>query len=89
MAILWLEGSGKLKKFDDLIGNQTRDLLAYSIVPQPSMLPQAQLTNVADYKQVLILYKAQNAFHNGLQVTFHFLNTRQNFNITVKQDVCI
>jgi hypothetical protein len=58
MAILWLEGSGKLKKFNDLIGNRTGDLPACSIVPQPTMLPYAQLINVADKKQVFILYKA-------------------------------
>jgi hypothetical protein len=33
-----LEGLGKLKKFNDLIGSQTRDLPACSIAPQSSML---------------------------------------------------
>jgi hypothetical protein len=36
-----LEGLGQLKKFNDLIGNQTRDLPDCSIVPQPTMLPRA------------------------------------------------
>jgi hypothetical protein len=41
MAIFWLKGLGKLKKFNDLIGNKTLDLPACSIVPQPTMLPRA------------------------------------------------
>jgi hypothetical protein len=37
-----LEGLRKLnKKFNDLIGNRTRDLPACSIVPEPAMLPGA------------------------------------------------
>jgi hypothetical protein len=39
-----LEGLGKLKKkkkFNDFIGNQTRDLPACSIVPQPTTLQRA------------------------------------------------
>jgi hypothetical protein len=39
-AIVWLEGLGKLKKSND-IGNQTRDLPACSIVPQPTTLLHA------------------------------------------------
>jgi hypothetical protein len=31
-----LEGLGKFKKFNDLIGNHTHDLPDYSIVPQPT-----------------------------------------------------
>jgi hypothetical protein len=39
-----LEGLGKLKKkFCDLTGTRTRDLLAYNIAPQPSTLPRALL----------------------------------------------
>jgi hypothetical protein len=34
-----LEGLGKFKKSSDLIGNRTRYLPAYSIVPQPTTLP--------------------------------------------------
>jgi hypothetical protein len=41
MAIVQLEGLGKLKKFIHLIGNQTDDLPACSIVPQPAILPLA------------------------------------------------
>jgi hypothetical protein len=33
-----LEGLGESKKSDDLICNRTQDLLACSIVPQPTML---------------------------------------------------
>jgi hypothetical protein len=36
-----LEGLGKLKKSNDLIGNRTRDLLACSIMPQPTTIPRA------------------------------------------------
>jgi hypothetical protein len=38
-----LEGLGELKKRKDLIWNRTRDLLACSIMPQPSMIPDAAL----------------------------------------------
>jgi hypothetical protein len=41
MDILRLEELGKLKKFNDLIGNRIRDLPACSIVPQPTTLPRA------------------------------------------------
>jgi hypothetical protein len=36
-----LEGLGKLKNPNDLIGNRTRDLPACSIVPQQTTLPRA------------------------------------------------
>jgi hypothetical protein len=36
-----LEGLGKLKKKIDLVGTRSRDLPAYSIVPQPITLPHA------------------------------------------------
>jgi hypothetical protein len=36
-----LEGLGQLEKSNDLIGNRTRDLPDYSIVPQPTTLPSA------------------------------------------------
>jgi hypothetical protein len=39
---VWLEGLGKLKNID-LIGTRTRDLLACSIVPQPTALPRAPI----------------------------------------------
>jgi hypothetical protein len=38
-AILRLEGLGKLRKSNDLIGTRTRDLPSCSIAPQPSTLP--------------------------------------------------
>jgi hypothetical protein len=43
-AIWRLEGLGKLKKSNDLIGNQTRDLPACRIVPQPTTLSRTPLT---------------------------------------------
>jgi hypothetical protein len=39
-AIARLEGTGKLKIFNDLIGTRTRYLPACSIVPQPTTLPR-------------------------------------------------
>jgi hypothetical protein len=36
-----LEGLSKLKIFNDLIGNRTCDILACSIVPEPTTLPRA------------------------------------------------
>jgi hypothetical protein len=41
MAIVQLEGLGTQKKFNDLMGNRTRDLPACSIVSQPTTLPRA------------------------------------------------
>jgi hypothetical protein len=38
-----LEGLGQLNKFNDLIGNRTRDLPACNIIPQPTTLPRAPL----------------------------------------------
>jgi hypothetical protein len=35
-----LEGLGKLKNINDLIGTRTRDIPVCSIVPQPSTLPR-------------------------------------------------
>jgi hypothetical protein len=36
-----LEGIGKLNKFSNFIGTQTREFPACSITPQPSTLPRA------------------------------------------------
>jgi hypothetical protein len=41
MAIWRLEGLGKLKNSNDLIGTRNRDLPASSIVPKPTTLPRA------------------------------------------------
>jgi hypothetical protein len=40
-AIVRLEGLGKLKNIQDLIGNRTRDLPTCSTEPQPTTLPRA------------------------------------------------
>jgi hypothetical protein len=40
MAIVRLEGLGKSKISDDLIGNRTRDLPTCSLVSQPTTLPK-------------------------------------------------
>jgi hypothetical protein len=37
-----LEGLGQLKKSNNFMGNQTRDLPACSTVPQPTTLPREQ-----------------------------------------------
>jgi hypothetical protein len=42
-ATVLLEGLGKLKKSNDFIGNQTRDLPPCTTVPQPTMLPCAPI----------------------------------------------
>jgi hypothetical protein len=38
-----LEGLGDLKKSNELIGNRTRDLPAYSTVPESTTLPRASI----------------------------------------------
>jgi hypothetical protein len=40
-----LEGLGKLKKINDVIGTRTRDLPACSIAPQPSTLARVPYDN--------------------------------------------
>jgi hypothetical protein len=40
-VIVQLEGLGKLKKSNNLIGNRTHDLVAFSVVPQPTALLHA------------------------------------------------
>jgi hypothetical protein len=49
---VWLDELGKLKKSNDLFGNQTHNLLACSIVPQSTMLPRApsQIMTDKNYK---------------------------------------
>jgi hypothetical protein len=60
-----LEGLGQLKKFNDLIGNRTRDLLPRSIAPQPSTLPR--------FHFVLFLHK-QSPLNTGARICFRVLN---------------
>jgi hypothetical protein len=61
---VWLEGLGKLKKFSDLIGTQTRDLPACSIVPQPITLPHYSIfCKIGDlHKSLHIFVRNVNAF---------------------------
>jgi hypothetical protein len=40
MAIVWLKGLDKLKKFRDFTATEVRDLPASTIVPQPRALPR-------------------------------------------------
>jgi hypothetical protein len=50
-VLMRLEGLGKLKISNYLIGNRTRDLPACSIVPQPTTLPRAPWNDVRyEYK---------------------------------------
>jgi hypothetical protein len=42
-AMVWLEGLGKLKKFNHFYGTRARDLLACSIAPQSSPLLRATI----------------------------------------------
>jgi hypothetical protein len=44
-----LEGLGQLKKFNDLIGDQTRDLPTCSIVPQPTTLLRAPAGSIFNH----------------------------------------
>jgi hypothetical protein len=46
-----LGGLGILKKSNEIIGNQTRDLPACSIVPQPTTLPRAPDSNEEPIEQ--------------------------------------
>jgi hypothetical protein len=48
-GLVQLEGLGKLKIFNDLIGTQTCDLQASSIVPQPTMLMYVHLIKYYAY----------------------------------------
>jgi hypothetical protein len=52
-----LEGLGKLKKSNDLIGNRSRDIPACSIVPQPSTLPRDPIISHVDPKLSLLYIK--------------------------------
>jgi hypothetical protein len=39
-----------VEKSNNFIGNRTRDLPAFSIVPQPSKLPDAPLEHLTEWK---------------------------------------
>jgi hypothetical protein len=60
-AIVRLEGLGQLKKFNDLIGNRTRDLPACSIVPRTTTLTRVHPFVL--YRFQLILVKAHKLFN--------------------------
>jgi hypothetical protein len=50
------------QKSDDLIGNRTRNLMAYSVVPQPTTLPRAsKVTGQKLFSQMEILSLRINA----------------------------
>jgi hypothetical protein len=66
-----LEELGKLKKFNDLIGNQTRDLPACSIVPQlfwraPFIQNLPQLASIYPIKCFFQANKPNTRFHINL-----------------------
>jgi hypothetical protein len=52
-----LEGLGKLKKSNNLIGNGTRDLPAFSIGPQPNTLPREAVSslNIASDERMTVI----------------------------------
>jgi hypothetical protein len=52
-----LEGLSELKKSSHLFGNQTRDLPACGIVPQPTTLSHATLT----YKYIITIFSTDRA----------------------------
>jgi hypothetical protein len=52
-----LEGLGKLKRFNDLIGNRTHNIRACSIVPQPSTLPRATCKQEYYIKLIIIVFR--------------------------------
>jgi hypothetical protein len=49
-----------MEKFNELIGNRTRDLPVFSIVSQPTTLPRSPISSPAEYE---ILLKFNNAPH--------------------------
>jgi hypothetical protein len=51
-----LEELGKLKKCSDLIGNETRDLPACNIVPQPTELALAPKISSVNINLIMIIY---------------------------------
>jgi hypothetical protein len=56
-----LEGLGKLKNFNDLIGTRARDLPDVNIVPQPTTLPRAKLLYARVTKQNFALTSASSS----------------------------
>jgi hypothetical protein len=69
---MWLEGLGELKKFSDLIRTQTCDLLACSIVSQPTTLPCAPKISVIQIECCARLvvhrdvFRVYSIFHVGM-----------------------
>jgi hypothetical protein len=62
-VIVRLEGLGQLRKSNNLIGNRNRDLLACSIVPQPTTLPRSHDIEIGNHEHI-----------NNLRVTKVFRN---------------
>jgi hypothetical protein len=54
-----LEELGKFKKIINLIGSQTRDLLACSLVHQPQLYRVLQKPSWFSMKTIMVLHQAQ------------------------------
>jgi hypothetical protein len=56
-----LEGSSQLKKSGGLIGNQTRDLLACNITPQPTTLMRdINVLNIKETHKISVISEGGN-----------------------------
>jgi hypothetical protein len=71
-----LEGLGKLKESNDIIGNRTRDLPACSIVSQSTTLPRVQVFSQISLE--LAILAPHN--HNRRIHSKELENKKQNFN---------
>jgi hypothetical protein len=83
-VIVRLEGLGKLKHSNDLIGNRTRYLPAFNIVPQPIMLPRGPIEPIVVHN-ILIQSVTECSFARVMQIidviyTYKILNQRRCWN---------
>jgi hypothetical protein len=76
-----LEELVKLKTFNDLIGNLTRDLTACSILPQPNMLLRAP-----DYLKKKYFIKTDHYF-TQLHIKIQLLKRSRKFNAIMVMDI--
>jgi hypothetical protein len=58
-AIARLEGLCKLKKFSDLIGNRSRDVLDFIIMPQPTTLTRAHTLDGIFFLDNFVMFHVQ------------------------------
>jgi hypothetical protein len=74
-VIVRLEGLGQLKKYNDLIGNRTRDLPTCSIVPQQTTLLRAPHVKFVLCKMTLRYAFSPSTSHFSCQSAFHRCTT--------------